>query len=162
MTEAQPGVAAQKLLSFIERIERLEAEKADLAIDIREVYAEAKGNGFDTKIMRKVVKLRKMAEDARKEEDEVLALYRDAVGIGEQSELPLERDEDLPTYADVRGILAGPYSEPERIARAPDTPKATVSPATVAKVFAAPAIAPLDDMPDIPPALRRVPASARA
>ena len=54
------GVAAAKLKSFVERIERLEAEKSALAGDIREVFAEAKGNGFDTKIMRQVIKLRKM------------------------------------------------------------------------------------------------------
>lgn len=75
------GVASDKLKAFIERIERLESEKADLAADIREVYAEAKGNGFDTKIMRQVVKLRKMEEPDRKEQDELLGLYRRAVGI---------------------------------------------------------------------------------
>jgi uncharacterized protein (UPF0335 family) len=75
------GVAADKLKAFIERIERLESEKTDLAADIREVYAEAKGNGFDTKIMRKVIALRKMEEPDRKEQDELLDLYRKAVGI---------------------------------------------------------------------------------
>ncbi|MCM0020017.1 MAG: DUF2312 domain-containing protein, partial [Tagaea sp.] len=69
------------LRSFVERIERLETEKADLGADIREVYAEAKGNGFDTKIMRQVIKLRKMEEDARKEMDEVLDLYRKALEV---------------------------------------------------------------------------------
>jgi uncharacterized protein (UPF0335 family) len=54
------GVAAAKLKSFVERIERLENEKSELAADVREVYSEAKGNGFDTKIMRQVIKLRKM------------------------------------------------------------------------------------------------------
>lgn len=75
------GIAAAKLRSFVERIERLETEKADLGADIREVYAEAKGNGFDTKIMRQVIKLRKMEEDARKEMDEVLDLYRKALEV---------------------------------------------------------------------------------
>ena len=73
------GIAAAKLRSFVERIERLETEKADLGADIREVYAEAKGNGFDTKIMRQVIKLRKMEEPDRKEQDELLDLYRRAL-----------------------------------------------------------------------------------
>ncbi|MCA0449980.1 MAG: DUF2312 domain-containing protein [Tagaea sp.] len=75
------GIAAAKLKSFVERIERLETEKADLGADIREVYAEAKGNGFDTKIMRQVIKLRKMEEPDRKEQDELLDLYRRALEV---------------------------------------------------------------------------------
>jgi uncharacterized protein (UPF0335 family) len=75
------GIAAAKLKSFIERIERLENEKAELAADVREVYAEAKGNGFDTKIMRQVIKLRKMEPADRNEQDELLDLYRKALEI---------------------------------------------------------------------------------
>ena len=75
------GIAAAKLKSFVERIERLETEKADLAADIREVYAEAKGNGFDTKIMRQVIRLRKMEEPDRREQDELLDLYRRALEV---------------------------------------------------------------------------------
>jgi len=75
------GIAAAKLRSFVERIERLETEKADLASDIREVYAEAKGNGFDTKILRQIIKLLKMPEPDRKEQDELLDLYRRALEI---------------------------------------------------------------------------------
>jgi uncharacterized protein (UPF0335 family) len=75
------GIAAAKLKQFVEKIERLEAEKTDLATDIREVYAEAKGNGFDTKIMRQVIKLRKMEEPDRKEQDELLDLYRRALEV---------------------------------------------------------------------------------
>jgi uncharacterized protein (UPF0335 family) len=75
------GIAAQKLRAFIEKIERLEADKADLATDIREVYAEAKGNGFDTKIMRKIVALKKLEEPDRREQDELLDLYRQALEI---------------------------------------------------------------------------------
>jgi uncharacterized protein (UPF0335 family) len=75
------GVAAAKLRSFVERIERLESEKDDLATDIREVFAEAKGNGFDTKIMRKVIQLRKLEEPDRKEQDELLDLYRRALEV---------------------------------------------------------------------------------
>ena len=75
------GIAADRLRSFIERIERLEEEKAALAGDIREVYAEAKGTGFDTKIMRQIVRLRKMDEAARQEQDELLELYKRALGL---------------------------------------------------------------------------------
>ncbi|HTP81997.1 MAG TPA: DUF2312 domain-containing protein [Alphaproteobacteria bacterium] len=73
------GIAAEKLKSFVERIERLESEKTELAGDIREVYAEAKGNGFDTKIMRQVIRLRKMEVADRREQDELLELYRRAL-----------------------------------------------------------------------------------
>ena len=75
------GVAADRLKSFIERIERLEEEKAALAADIREVYAEAKGTGFDTKIMRMIVKLRKLDSADRAEQDALLDLYKAALGL---------------------------------------------------------------------------------
>ena len=75
------GIAAAKLKSFVERIERLETEKAELSADVREVYAEAKGNGFDTKIMRQVIKLRKMEPADRNEQDELLDLYRKALEL---------------------------------------------------------------------------------
>ena len=74
-------IAAAKLKSFVERIERLETEKSELAADIREVYAEAKGNGFDTKIMRQIIRLRKMEEPDRREQDELLDLYRRALEV---------------------------------------------------------------------------------
>lgn len=72
-------VAADRLRSFVERIERLEAEKTELAADIREVYAESKGQGFDTKIMRQLIRLRKMEVADRREQDELLDLYRRAL-----------------------------------------------------------------------------------
>ena len=75
------SIAAAKLRSFVERIEKLEAEKTELGADIREVYAEAKGNGFDTKIMRQVIKPRKMEEPDRREQDELLDLYRRALEV---------------------------------------------------------------------------------
>ena len=75
------GIAADRLKSFIERVERLEEEKAALTADIREVYAEAKATGFDTKIMRQVVKLRKMDTNDRQEQEELLDLYKRAVGL---------------------------------------------------------------------------------
>jgi uncharacterized protein (UPF0335 family) len=75
------GIAAERLRAFIERIERLEEEKAALSSDIREVYAEAKGNGFDTKIMRQVIKLRKMDTAERQEQESLLDLYKQAIGL---------------------------------------------------------------------------------
>lgn len=68
------------LRAFIERVERLEEEKRAIADDIKEVYAEAKGNGFDAKIMRKVVSLRRMDRDKRIEEETILDLYLSALG----------------------------------------------------------------------------------
>jgi uncharacterized protein (UPF0335 family) len=75
------GIGADRLRSFVERIERLEEEKAALAADIREVYAEAKGNGFDTKIMRQIIKLRKMETADRQEQEALLDLYKRAIGL---------------------------------------------------------------------------------
>lgn len=75
------GIAPEILRAYIERIERLEEEKKVLGADIREVYAEAKGNGFEPKIMRKLVALRKMDQSDRQEEEELLDLYRRAVGV---------------------------------------------------------------------------------
>ncbi len=74
------GIAAGQLSAFIQRIERLEEEKAALAADIREVYAEAKSNGFDSKIMRQVVRLRKMDKSDRQEQEALLDLYLHALG----------------------------------------------------------------------------------
>ena len=78
---ATESVAADQLKSFIERIERLEEEKAGLAGDIREVYAEAKGNGFDTKIVRKIIAIRKKDFAERREEEAILDLYMQALGM---------------------------------------------------------------------------------
>jgi uncharacterized protein (UPF0335 family) len=75
------SVAGEELKAFIERIERLEEEKAALAGDLRDVYAEAKGNGFDTKIMRKIVSLRRKDHAERKEEEALLELYLEALGM---------------------------------------------------------------------------------
>ncbi len=75
------NVAGARLKSFIERIERLETEKKALADDIRDVYAEAKGTGFEPKIMRKIVSLRKMNLEKRREEAELLELYTSAIGM---------------------------------------------------------------------------------
>lgn len=79
---AEPGgVAGDQLRAFVERIERLEEEKKVIADDIKDVYAEAKGNGFDVKILRKVISLRKKKPEEREEEDAVLDLYMHALGM---------------------------------------------------------------------------------
>ena len=70
-----------QLRAFVERIERLEEEKKALADDIKDVYAEAKGNGFDVKVIRKVVSIRKQDRDKRLEEETILDLYLAALGI---------------------------------------------------------------------------------
>ncbi|MBO9421291.1 MULTISPECIES: DUF2312 domain-containing protein [Stappiaceae] len=75
------GVAADQLRAFIERIERLEEEKKVISDDIKDVYAEAKGNGYDVKILRKVVSLRKKQPHEREEEEAVLDLYLHALGM---------------------------------------------------------------------------------
>ena len=77
-------VTANELRQFIERIERLEEEKAALVADIREVYAEAKGGGFDAKTMRAVVRLRKLDPADRAEQDMLLDTYLHALGMAEQ------------------------------------------------------------------------------
>ena len=69
-----------QLASIIDRIEALESDKADIANDIKEVYAEAKGNGFDPKIIRKVVALRRVDRDKRDEERALIELYMSALG----------------------------------------------------------------------------------
>lgn len=74
------SAAQGQLKSIIERIERLETEKAEVAEQIKEVFAEAKGNGFDVKILRKVVRLRKQDRAKRQEEDAILDLYLAALG----------------------------------------------------------------------------------
>jgi uncharacterized protein (UPF0335 family) len=75
------GIAADQLRSLIERIENLEEEKNNLQNDIKDVYAEAKSSGFDTKIMRQIVRMRKMDRDDLSEQDELLDLYRRAVNV---------------------------------------------------------------------------------
>jgi len=79
---SKTNFAKDQLKSLVERIERLEEEKAALSADIKEVYAEAKGHGFDVKILRKVVRIRKMDAAERSSEEEMLDLYLSAVGSG--------------------------------------------------------------------------------
>ena len=75
------GVAGKRLLSFFQRLERLEEEKAAFGEDIKDVFAEAKSAGFEVKIMRRIMKLRKMEIEKRREEDEILNLYMAAIGM---------------------------------------------------------------------------------
>lgn len=83
MSEAKQkgGIAADRLRSLVERIERLEEEKRALSNDIKDIYAEAKSAGFDTKVLRRVVSLRRLEHQERVEMDEILALYLDALGM---------------------------------------------------------------------------------
>lgn len=78
---SEGNVSADQLRLFIERIERLEEEKKGIADDVKDVYAEAKANGYDTKTMRSIVRLRKMEKNARDEMDALLDTYRTALGI---------------------------------------------------------------------------------
>jgi uncharacterized protein (UPF0335 family) len=82
------GIAGDQLKSFIERIERLEEERRTLSEDIKEVYAEAKGTGFDTKIMRQIIRLRRMDKDDLDEQESLLDVYKRALGM-----LPAEASE---------------------------------------------------------------------
>lgn len=75
------GETDARLRSFIERVERVESEKAELAEDIKEIYGEAKANGYDPKIMRKIVRKRKMDAEKRKEEEALIEVYSLAVGL---------------------------------------------------------------------------------
>lgn len=78
--EGATTVAADRLRSFIERVERLEEEKQTIMADQKEVYAEAKGEGYDTKILRQVIRIRKMDRADRQEQEALLDLYLSALG----------------------------------------------------------------------------------
>lgn len=75
------GIHGDQLRSIVDRVERLEEEKAGLAADIREIYAEAKGNGYDTKALRQIVRLRKLEVAERHEQEMVLDTYKVALGM---------------------------------------------------------------------------------
>jgi len=82
MSKVKTGaVETPKLRSYIERIEKLEEEKANIASDVRDVFAEAKSNGFDTKTMRQILKLRKLNHNDRLEQEYMLDLYKRALGL---------------------------------------------------------------------------------
>ena len=81
VSETSQTVAAGQLRAIIERIERLEDEKKTISEDIKEVYAEAKGTGFDTKAVRTIIRLRKKDQAERQEEEAILDLYKAALGM---------------------------------------------------------------------------------
>jgi uncharacterized protein (UPF0335 family) len=78
---AAESVAQDQLRAFVERIERMEEEKKAIADDIKEIYAEAKGNGFDTKVLRQVIRIRKQDRAERLEQEAILELYMAALGM---------------------------------------------------------------------------------
>jgi uncharacterized protein (UPF0335 family) len=80
MEDVNPATAGQ-LKAFIERVERLEEEKRQIAEDVKDVYAEAKANGFDVKILRKIIALRRQDADERREQEEILETYLRALGM---------------------------------------------------------------------------------
>ena len=77
----QFGIAADQLRSFIEKIERLEEEKAELMEHIKESFGDAKSSGFDTKVMKQILKIRKMKQEDVMEQEELLDVYRQALGM---------------------------------------------------------------------------------
>ena len=81
--EDQPATrfAKDQLKAVVERVERLEEEKKAIADDIKEIYAEAKGNGFDTKVLRQIIRIRKQDTDERKEQEAILETYMHALGM---------------------------------------------------------------------------------
>jgi uncharacterized protein (UPF0335 family) len=78
---ATESVAQDQLRAFVERIERMEEEKKAIADDIKEIYAEAKGNGFDTKVLRQIIRIRKQDHNERLEQEAILDLYMAALGM---------------------------------------------------------------------------------
>jgi uncharacterized protein (UPF0335 family) len=80
-TVSSDSVAQDQLRAFIERIERMEEEKKAISDDIKEIYGEAKGNGFDTKILRQVIRIRKQDANERLEQEALLDLYMQALGM---------------------------------------------------------------------------------
>lgn len=78
---AETNVAADELRAFIERIERLEEEKKTISDDVKDVYGEAKSRGYDVKVLRKIVSIRKQDQNERQEQDAILDLYMQALGM---------------------------------------------------------------------------------
>jgi uncharacterized protein (UPF0335 family) len=76
-----PEVNAEQMILFLERVERLEEEKKGIADDVKDVWAEAKSQGYDTKYMKRLLTLRKMTSDERSEEDAMMDTYRNAAGL---------------------------------------------------------------------------------
>ena len=102
--EAAHRFAKDQLKAFVERVERLEEEKKALSDDIRDVYAEAKANGFDVKALRQVVRLRKQDVDERKEQEAILETYLQALGMlnGKRRPGPKNRERVFPGFPRAR------------------------------------------------------------
>jgi uncharacterized protein (UPF0335 family) len=81
INEDAQAIAADQLKALIERIEKLEEEKRELSEDIKDVYGEAKGNGYDVKVLRKIISIRKLDKDERMEQDAIMELYLSALGM---------------------------------------------------------------------------------
>ena len=90
-TVSSDSVAQDQLRAFIERIERMEEEKKAISDDIKEIYAEAKGNGFDTKVLRQIIRIRKQDHAERMEQEALLELYMSALGM---AAAPREDEQD--------------------------------------------------------------------
>lgn len=80
-TDKTSGIAAESLRQHVERIERLEEERKAVSEDIKQVYGEAKSMGFDVKILRKVVSIRKLADNERREQEDIMDIYKSALGM---------------------------------------------------------------------------------
>lgn len=106
---ADSGIGRDQLRAFIERVERLDEEKKAIADDIKEVYAEAKATGFDTKVMRQIVRIRKQDANERAEQEAILDLYLHALGMADNGAAHGEDDAVDPR-------------EPIRASRHPDNP----------------------------------------
>ncbi len=81
MADRANDTSGKQLRAFIERVERMEEEKAAIAQDIKEIYAEAKGNGFDTKVLRQIIRIRKQDANERAEQEALLELYEHSIGM---------------------------------------------------------------------------------
>lgn len=107
---ASSGVAAEELKQFIERIERLEEEKAGLQGDIKDVFLELKGRGFDVKAVRTILRIRKKDASERAEEEAILDLYMGALGM--LADTPLGRAAAERDFASMRVSISGPGMAP--------------------------------------------------
>lgn len=114
--------AQGQLRSLVERIERLEAEKAEIAADIKEIYAEAKANGYDTKILRKVISIRKQDAAERQEQEAMIDVYQAALGMA-----PAREEEHTETASEAVPQSMGAAAPG---ARSPSQPLASASGAT--------------------------------
>ena len=116
------GVACQRLRSYIERIERLEEEKKAIADDIKEVKAQAKTEGFDTKAINQILRLRKMDPDERREFEEVVGLYKHALGMAPFYDTPLGRANPKPEQPPSKKS-APKAPPPQPVTKKPDYPE---------------------------------------